>query len=266
MRDHFFHKLIAIVSFCALLSSCKTSQMQIVSLECNKLTKDTAWYYSDSLVKIAYFYYTRGGGIAFLVANVSDKPVFLDGKNSFILVGNKKLAYWQDVEQVNGTLEFRNNTHFYKAYDPINATISRPERIAMIPPKSSIIINKFWVHEKTMFDLTRYTPQIDSVPVNWQPGSKKKTPISKVSFQESNSPEVFRHFLTMSTTEDFKNPFYYDFNFWISEIWQMDARQATGSDFPMDYANGPYAIGDKRTEKYHPYKKNWRFYLNNFSQ
>ncbi|HXB39955.1 MAG TPA: hypothetical protein VNZ49_05385 [Bacteroidia bacterium] len=255
----FFLVLIAIYFF----SSCTVSKMQVVSLDCNKLRKDTTWVYSDSIVKIVYFYYTNGGKITFILANISDKPIFFDGKNSFILAGNKKLEYWQDVEQINGYVTFRNSTHFYSVNDPIHATVSKQERIVLIPPNSNILVSKYFVHDATMFDMSKYTISRDTVPVNWDSGSKKKTVISKASFKELNSPEAFRNFLTISRTEDFKNPLYYDFSFWVAEIWEMDARQGTKSDYPPDFATGGYVEGNFPNSGRHPYKKPWKFYLNN---
>jgi hypothetical protein len=240
--------------------------MQIVSLECDQLKKDTTWFHSDSLVSIEYFYYTRGGKIIFSISNLSNKPIFLDGKNSFVLIGNKKMDYWNDIAQVNENLLFYGTNHF-RLNDPITGTITKAERVSLIPPKSSIIIGKYTIqNERVLFDLSKCQTTSDSVQINWEKGSKKRTGIKKATFEQSKSPVTFRNFISLSKTEDFKDPIYYDYTFWISEILEMDSRQATKSTIPEYYCDGAYFEYGKEKSEFHPYKKPWRFYINTLTK
>src|ERR1700709_201957 len=98
------NRIVFLLFVCVIvISSCSPLRMQLVSLECDKLKKDSTWFYKDSIVEISYFCYTRDGKMTFTINNISDKPIFFDGKNSFILVGNNKYAYWTDVSVIKGT-------------------------------------------------------------------------------------------------------------------------------------------------------------------
>jgi hypothetical protein len=263
------NRIVILLLVCtAILSSCNPYKMQLVSLDCDKLKKDTTWFYKDSIVEIYYFCYTRDGKLTFTINNISDKPIFFDGKNSFILVGNNKYAYWQDVSVVKGTTSgvttqgLSRYNHY--SYGTINAVETKlEERMNLIPPKAGIIISKYFLHDKSLYNLAAYADQNDTVAVNWKTGSSKKTVIKKVNFEKANSPLNFRNFITLSRTEDFKTPLYYDFSFWATNIWEMDARQAIKSGSPEPYAEGAFSDGNFQNAQYHPYKKHWMFYLNN---
>lgn len=256
-------KFIAILIVINFFSSCSVYKMQVVSLDCNKLTKDSTWYYKDSIVEMNFFFYSNNGQLNFKIINNSDKPIFFDGKNSFLLLGNQKTEYWNDISQMKGTLAFNNSRHSYYSKAPVNASIARPERIVFIPPKTSYSLTKFYV-AKGLYDLRKFNDVItDTVKANWNDKVDKKVAVKKINFQESNTPYNFRHFITLSLTEDFKNPLYYDFLFWISEIQEMDAKQATKSAHPENYCNDAFRESDTQNIKIHPFKKPWRFYTHN---
>lgn len=237
--------------------------MQLISLDCDKLKKDTSWVYKDSIIEVKYFCYTRDGKLSFVINNLTDKPLFFDGKNSFILVGNNKYAYWTDVSVIKGTttgvttgLSNRYNHYSYGAINAVEAKLQ--ERMNMVPPKAGIVVSRYFLHDNSLYNLSGYNMKKDTVTVNWKTNSTKKTVIKKVNFDRNNSPLNFRNFITLSRTEDFKVPLYYDFSFWATDIWEMDARQAIKAKSPEDYATGAYVDG-----VYHPYKQHWMFYLNN---
>jgi hypothetical protein len=256
--------IILLFVFVVFLASCSVSKMQFVSLECDKLKKDTTWFYKDSIVEISYFLYTRDGKMTFTINNISDKPIFFDGKNSFILVGNNKHPYWTDGSVINGAIAgyaTRNNRHSYGTINVVETKLQ--ERMNLIPPKSGIVISKYFLHDKSLYDLSGYNVKNDTVTANWKTNSLKKTVIKKANFEKTNSPLSFRNFITLSRTEDFKIPLYYDFSFWATDIWEMDARQGTKSKSPENYAEGAYGDGNNLHAEYHPYKKPWMFYLNN---
>ncbi len=256
--------IISLFVFAVVLSSCTHYKMQFVSLECDKLKKDSTWVYRDSIIEITYFYYNRDGKMTFIINNISDKPIFFDGKNSFILVGSNKYPYWSDVAVINGNNTPGYGSAYNRAHVAINAVeVRQQERMNLIPPNSNIVVSKYFVHDNSLYDLKQYGAKNDTVAVNWKTNSSKKTVIKKANFEKTGSPLAFRNFITLSRTEDVKVPLYYDFSFWASGVWEMDARQATKSKFPETYAEGAYKEGNYPYAEYHPYKKPWIFYLSN---
>ncbi|MBS1653014.1 MAG: hypothetical protein JSU07_13495 [Bacteroidetes bacterium] len=241
--------------------------MQIVSLQSDPILRnDTMLKSKDSITDIYFNFYLRGGNVIFSIVNKSGKPIFYDLKNSFVAVNNLKKDLWQDVSQVSETLTLKQYRMRGTYQNPINGTISRPDRIIMIPPKSiegcsakmDIQTRPF---NTKLYNSSQYNTTFDTVQVNWKNNSSKKTIIKTINFNKINSPATIRIFLTFCKTEDFKDPIYHDYIFWISDIMEMDHRQATKSSYPMDFYNGFYSLMDNQNKAYHPYKKAWRFYI-----
>lgn len=237
--------------------------MQVISLDNDKLIKnDSLWVYQDSLVDVWFYFYSDKGLDILFIENKINKPVFLDLKNSFISINNNRKDFWTDVSQLNGGLIFKQYKSItFKTQNPINASISRPDRIVMIPPNSVEKIQTGVNLQTQPFLMDSFIYKKELVSANWR--KNKKTLVKSIDFSNQNSPSHFRFFLTTSKTEDFRNPFYHDLYFWVSNIMEMDARQGTQAGYPYDYLAGVYTSGDKDSDKAskHPYKKSWRFYL-----
>ena len=237
--------------------------MQVISLDSEKIKKnDSLWVYHDSLVDVWFYFYADKGLDMLFIQNKIDKPVFLDLKNSFISINNFKKDFWSDVSQLNGDLTFKQYKSItFTTHNPINASLSRPDRIIMIPPNSVDNIKTGVSLQTQPFLMDSFQSKNEVVAANWT--KNKKTLIKSADFNNQSSPSHIRFFLTISKTEDFKNPVYHDLYFWVSNIMEMDARQGTNSSYPYDYLTGVYANGEKDPDKAtkHPYKKSWRFYL-----
>jgi len=244
-----------------LLSGCK-SKMQIVSLQCSNIPRqDTLMIAKDSTIEVIFYFYGRNGNARVAISNPGDKPVFIDKKNSFIAANNRQINFWSDVSQVNGNLSLNQyRTVLPRVNEPFNGTISKTDRVDMIPPHSMISIDPQISLHYLRFDMSQFKTHNDTVAASWT--DHKRTMIRSASFTDQNSPSSFRFFFTVSPTEDFKAPKYYDFTFWVSDIMEMDARQGTGAYYAYDYDTGVYGLIDKGEKaKYHPYKKAWRYYL-----
>jgi hypothetical protein len=257
--------LVFILVFSFATTSCYNLQTQIVSLSCDKLNgNDTIWIRKDSLASIGYYFYGRGGSGVFFISNTSsDKPIFFDKKNSFISATNYKKDFWNDVAQLDGNLTIKQYRAInLKTQNPVNAKVTKAERIEMIAPNSILAFDPQVTLRNDLFNLSSYTYKTDTVKANWTNKKNKKTVVKSVSFSKQNSPASFRYFITLARTEDFKNPEYFDFNFWVSNIMEMNAKQATQSPAPVDYLEGMFNVNQvSDTDKFHPYKKSWRYYL-----
>lgn len=244
-----------------LLSGCRSS-MQIVSLQCSNVPRqDTVMIAKDSTLEMIFYFYGRNGSAHVAISNSGGKPVFIDKKNSFIATDNRKINFWNDVSQVNGNLSLNQyRSVFPRVNEPFNGTISKTDRVDMIPPHSIMTIDPQIALHYTKFNMSRFKTHNDTVAASWT--AHKRTVIRSTSFSSENSPSSCRFFLTVSSTEDFKAPKYYDFTFWVSDIMEMDVRQGTGAYYAYDYDTGVYGLIDKGEKaKYHSYKKAWRYYL-----
>ena len=122
------------------------------------------------------------------------------------------------------------------------------ERITFIPPKSNYYRSQFH-----LFPFIYYKFEMNSkyVEVNRNDKPKKKTKIYYQDFTKQNSPLVFRNFIAFSLTEDFKEEFYVDNEFYLSNMKEMDLRHFK---FREKDEKGNYIY-------VRPYKKQTSFYL-----
>jgi hypothetical protein len=244
-------------------AGCQTEKMQVISLDNPKIEKnDSLWVHRDSIAELWFYFYANNGADRFAIRNPSDKPIFIDLKNSFIAVDNYKRDFWSDVSSVNANLTFQQ----YRSIDlvsenPISGSISRPDRIIMVPPNSVGLIQTKVALRSKPFATDGLKSRNDTVAANWTK-KEKKTVIRSFDFDDKTSPSSMRLFLSLCRTEDFKSPLYHDLYFRVSNIMVMDSRQATRSKFPSDYSSGAFTGTEKneRSDK-HPYKKSWRYYI-----
>ena len=240
-----------------VLFSC-TPQMQLVTLKpTNPGLDEKTFVYQDSLIKVTYDFYSPNGALNYRLYNKSQSPIFIDWKNSmYIASSDKKYAYWNDESNIDGqiqvtSVEFAN--WLSSGSGTISGTIKKTERITFLPSNTEIRVSKFKINGGKKF-VPGENKEIISEKNNWEKNDKT-TEILLYKYTADNSPLNFRNYLTISTTEDFKNPKYYDFGFWISGIQEMSAKQLVG-DFlfktNMDSIN---------SKTYHPYKGVNRFFV-----
>ncbi len=253
--------LVFLISIFLLSVTACHSKMQIASLKCDKIPlSDSLMVFQDSLVDVKFYFYENNGSKAFTIKNKTERPVFLDFKNTFIMINKNRLNLWEDVSQFTGKTNQYNISEFEYSRGTIKAAIKKPERIIMIPPKSLQIVNTATPLLKRQILLSE--TQKENVKANWT-SKNKTTVIESMDFTNENTPLKFRIFISLSKTEDFRDPFYFDFNFWLNNMLQMDARQATKSKKFAKHYKGKYSFVEKETEKLdkHPYKKAWRFFI-----
>jgi hypothetical protein len=248
----------------ALFCSCASKKVQIVSLESDRVQRtDSLLNYSDSILDISFYFYSRSGNTAVIVWNKSGRPLFLDLKNSFLAVNGQTHQFWQDVSQFNGELVFMQyKSIFLQTNNPVNATIVRPERFSMIPPRAAQVIKPDAIVREKPYKVIYGAPKVDTVYTNWR-SRPRRTFVSTVNFSRDRTPTRVRLFLALGRSENTNGQIYQDFEFWVSGIMEMDARQAVGTVYPEEFLTGAFTFGDRAPERAdkHPYKKAWRFYL-----
>jgi hypothetical protein len=226
----------------ALILSC-TPQAQLFTLQSSDpdLNKNN-FLYKDSLITITYNFYSLNGTMRFTIHNNHDKPVFINWKNSMLITPqNKTLAYWIDKAQIEG-----------QAGDNLSGSINKSSSIGFMPPGTDLEMSEFTIGNGIIYSKTGTT--VETEPINW-----KKTPkaaeIIHAEYDYVNTPLKFRNYLVIDTSEEFKNPIYYDFEFWLSDIHEMDLRQLVGSFFFSDSFSQT-----QMDSPYHPYKSPNRFF------
>lgn len=250
-------KQLMVISIMLITVVSCVPQIQLVTLKATdpELEKNN-FVYQDSLITVAYDFYSPNGVIKFTIYNNYSSPVFIDWKNSlFIAAADKKYAYWYDQSTFSGTtqeLKVEWTSWLSTSSGTLTGKIKRDDRITFLPPKTEVVASKFKLSNGSKYEVAG-NRNIIKEKNNWKEVNKP-VEISQYEYTMDNSPLNFRNYITISTTEDFKDPKYYDFGFWIAEIWEMNARQLVG-DF-LYVTNLEPTQADS-----HPYKRVDRFYV-----
>lgn len=148
-------------------------------------TQDECVYENDT-IKIVYDFWQDGGKMSFYLYNKLSIPLFIDWKNSALIINSNKFAYWQDKEIKQGS-STRVAYHGISTGSESSTTV-KDERVSSIPPHSKI--------KKIAPDRLRSNPR------------------PKIDGFEMN----FRNFLAVSTYEDVKADAYIDNEFKVVNI------------------------------------------------
>ena len=251
--------------------SCK-SYVQLFDTQATNLKlEDKTFVFENDSIKINYYFWANKGQMTFGILNKLDKPLYIDWKKSSYIDNSIKLDYWIDEEKKK-SLQYYGSYYYDGAnYNPELATSKtvgigaatsstvKVERITFIPPKSKYYRSQFHILPISYYKMD-VKAKYDIIPSTIKPEEKVK--VYKQFFDKETSPMVFRNFLTFSYTEDFKNEFYVDNEFFVNQVREMDA-----SHFYYykrdENKKSNYYIRDKKGNpiKFSKYKKSNSFYL-----
>jgi hypothetical protein len=233
--------------------------------ENKNLKVDNKYVYENDSIKITYNFWEDKGIMSFSIYNKLNKPLYIDWKKSSYVNNSVKLNYWEDIEisksyerTAGVTYRSNSNNRFYISnYGGVtNSITSKPEKITFIPPKSNYIRSQFNILPISQLKIKNYTTiQIENL-------NKKgiSDEILEKKLSKSETPLIFRNFITFSFTENFDNEFYVDNEFYISTVLKMKKSQfenflyLNGSNFYEKDENG-------RPIRVNPYKKESSFYI-----
>lgn len=270
----------------ALFSGCSKSFIQIFDTAAtNTQSKDEYYVCESDTLKITYAFWTSKGVMSFSVYNKSDRPIYIDWKNSSFIYNGKKLNYWTDefqtISQSTGVSNTTKNTtisSYYNGYyyvgTPIiwgfgnnqsyissnsltttgaetHSSTFKPERITFIPPKSTFSCSRFYLLPVDYYKLNTKAASRTSVARNDNP--KLKTTVYEEKFDHSTTPLVFRNYLAFSFTENLTSFFFIDNEFYLTAVKEMDYRHYRGRCLGKDEK------GKQQFEK--PFKKPTSFYI-----
>lgn len=195
--------------------------------------------------------------MSFAIYNKTARPLFVDWKNSSLVLNDYRLAYWSDetltsnVTTTRGgsstTLRYQPATYFDWGYVLGSTTnfqstaisegsMVRDERITSIPPHAYVGMQKHELLSGSMDLNAKNSERIETMR-NDRPS--KSTVVLLRRFQQGSSPVRFRNFLTFSLTEDMKDLFQIDNSFWLSEAREMDYRHFRGKYEGRDPTSEP---------------------------
>lgn len=168
---------IAIVTV-FLFSSCSPVKIAHIEGERIQATPSEFAFENDS-VKITYRFWARKGRMDFDIYNKLSIPLYVDWKTSAYIANDKMISYYRDETNTESVSAYYAFTRYAVAGASASKSIHK-ERISVIPPKSMITENSYFL-----------VKQYADLP-------------EKGSYQKSNSPLRFRNYITLSNNEKFE--------------------------------------------------------------
>jgi len=207
-----------------LFSSC--SKFQYYTLSADNLSKNEKQEFiaENDTCRIIYNFYGQKGPIHISIYNKTNKPLQIDWKRSAVIFGDEAVSYFTSDSKIDGVIE---KTFYKSSYSSISATVSSPEAIQFLPPRTSVGKQNLFIQTKPGKNITAESRR-DIIEM--------KTAIKKVNkyhFDKNNSPISFRSYITFIMDDN--SSFSVDHSFYVTDIFETGA----GPDnFPAD-------LGDK---------------------
>jgi hypothetical protein len=148
--------LIPTIVFILLFTSCTKSFIQVFdTTSTNPLISKNENIFENDSIKITYSFWASNGVMSFSIYNKLNKPIYIDWKNSSLILNDLKLDYWIDELQTNQTSYYREYFYLGPLLSPFvfvnegkqesTSTSVKPERITFIPPKSFTTKSQFYL-------------------------------------------------------------------------------------------------------------------------
>ena len=230
-----------LLSFVALLTSCKTTYYQVYDVQSLDAKQDgNVLTYENADCKLTYNLWSEGGNMNFLLTNKTSNNLYLVMPMSFFVLNGIANDYYTDSSyslSITNSIAAANASQVSVSGYLINSlawypsTISRQistsagtsntktvttKEIAFvcIPPKSSKFIRGFNLSDYIYKDCENYRANYPS----------KTSP--KVTFVESNSPLVFKNRIAYTFDEKSDDIKYIDNNFYVESLQNYSERAA----------------------------------------
>jgi hypothetical protein len=225
--------LLPILALALILNGCTPSyNTQLIRLASPVLrTTPTGLMLDNDTLTMTFNFYNERGLMRLTMVNKLPVPLYVDWKQSALILGQDKLDYWYDVSDVNlagGGSSYSYGGRYSQYYRlGLSGTIVREDRVAFLPPRTKLTKQQFiLVPQRTGLSLAgEFVAVNDPRAVN---ESGKTVPVHQYTFSPVTSPLTFRNYLTLSTDKDFKTQFHLDTEFHAAEVLVMPRAQLQG--------------------------------------
>lgn len=200
-----------------MFSSCSVYQYALVESDLPKNEFSEFVVENDSLV-LKFSFKGENLPVNIEVYNKLDKPLYLDWKRSSVVINDKSYLLKKDVTQVELTSQTisvndHNTINSVYSYGSLSGNLINQGLESFIPPKASIAITP--CHLRSEFFDPPASVAEERITV---PGLSSPVNLRRHQFNRENTPMFFRLYLTMSYSNDFQEPVFFDQLFYISEL------------------------------------------------
>lgn len=199
------------------LSSCEFQKQYVTVASDDTKTNENMEFVSETdSLRITYNFSGDNGAVQISIYNKLNEGLMVDWRKSALVIGDSPIVYYSPALRINGSIK----TSIFQP-DPtesrssIMAVVKGDEAREFIPPQSKILQTGYYV--------TRQGVNIDSLDLAEEKiqkfGITKK--VREGNFDKTNSPLVFRSYITFITGKDETGIFMVSNSFYISQLIQV---------------------------------------------
>src|SRR5688572_2163988 len=202
-----------------LFSSCTISgKFVTVSSEDTKQTENKEFVIETDSLRILYNFNGMLGSVQIVVYNKLNEGLIIDWRKSALILGDSPIVYFSPALRVNGNIKTSLiQTDPTERASTFSATVKREESREFIPPQSKIVQTGYYVAQN---GLNTKSVEFTEEQLEIQ-GLASKYRIKKASFTKSNSPLIFRSYLTFISGNNETGIFSVSNSFYVSEVLQF---------------------------------------------
>lgn len=219
----------ALLLACTLFSCAKSTIIyQTKPLPGSNIIEENNFYiFENDTVKITYSFWGENGYLSYTFYNKLNIPIYIDWKKCAFIRNGGKHDYWRDevkgvinTKGVNYKLFFGSNYNLLQS-GSVSASTSnsdevKPERVIFLSPKSSFTrIDAFHI---LLGNGAKVTGAISTIKSD----KGKDVDMTYLDYDQSNTPVIFRNFMSISTTENFEKEYYIDNGFYVDKKVQVN--------------------------------------------
>lgn len=222
-----FNPFVWLIATALFLISCKSAQIFDTKPISNIREEKDNYVFENDTVRIVYSFWDQQGVLYYTLQNKLNIPIYIDWKKCSFIKNGQKLDYW--IDEINSKSESKSKGINYigRYYGVFEGTTSdkttttskaiKSERIMFISPHSSIEKQEFLLYPFLLKHLDD-----DAITETIKTHKNRDIPAKTKIYDVSNSPLIFRNFISLSTTENFATEYYIDNGFYVSKVSELN--------------------------------------------
>ncbi|MBL4676348.1 MAG: hypothetical protein JKY70_09125 [Mucilaginibacter sp.] len=247
--------LLAAIACCAILSSCKTYQLNVISSTTKNPDEQTGNYqFENDTVRVTYSFYGENAPVNINIFNKLNEPLYVDWQKSALILGDTAISYVPNSVPINGDINAESYKYRYGNRNSsittnptyttgtINATADLPKTTTFLPPHAQSNNTSLYL---TRGFLNIPDDQLNSVKLKADDGWTNSTiKVRSAEFTPQNTPLAFRSYITMYILVDGEMvPCISEQQFFVSRSIKMSTNPNRLQDFSEK--RGDYFINSK---------------------
>lgn len=235
--------LLLLICGMLVLSSCARYQYATIASSNMSLTDNQDFVAENDTLLIRYSFNGRNAPVRLWIQNKLDVPVYIDWRQSALIVNDKAISYVPNQVPVVGAIEASGtnwNRSFSSTTASLGAVATLPASMDFIPPHSHITKQPMGLTNRPVRGIPDSIVKHIRVPA----GEGGTYLVKQSSFSETSSPIRFRSYLTVSVGEAGAKPAVYEHSFYVSDL-QTTSLNPSNFGFNLQQRGNRYFIREQ---------------------